>query len=453
VDAPPERVPPQSLEAETAVLGAILLDKEALLRAVELLRREHFYKEGHARIFEACLALFDRSEPVDLVTLSNELRRRQALEAVGGEAYLTQLVDGVVTAANVTHHANIVREKFVLREMIRAADDVKGRAFSQQEPADELLDAAEATLFHLSQDRVTRPFVRLGEMLKDTFTTIERLYEREAHVTGVATGFTKFDEMTAGLQPSDLIVIAGRPSTGKTSFCLNIAQQVAVRDRQRVAVFSLEMSKEQLAQRMLCSEARVDLHLVRTGRLDPPHWPKLTAAAGRLSDAPIFIDDTPAISVLEMRAKARRLKGEQGGLALVVVDYLQLVRGRGRPENRQQEISEISRSLKAMAKELNLPVVALSQLSRAVEAREDRRPQLSDLRESGAIEQDADLVGFIYRAGLDKARREKRPPTDEDEGLAEVLIEKQRNGPTGSLPLTFNRKYTRFDNPELQREG
>jgi replicative DNA helicase len=428
-----------------AVLGALLLDKEALLKAVELLRREHFYKEAHARTFEACLALFDRSEPVDLVTLSNELRRRQCLEAVGGEAYLTQLVDGVVTAANVAHHAQIVREKFILRELIRVADDVKARAFAQQDQADELLDAAEGCLFHLSQDRVTRAFVRLGEMLKDTFTVIERLHERDVHVTGVATGFPRFDEMTAGLQPSDLVVIAGRPSTGKTSFCLNLAQHVAIQERQRVAIFSLEMSMEQLVQRMLCSEARVDLHRVRTGRLDPPHWPKLTAAAGRLSEAPIFIDDTPAISVLEMRAKARRLKNEPGGLALVVVDYLQLVRARGRHDNRQQEISEISRSLKAMAKELALPVVALSQLSRAIEVR-GGPPQLSDLRESGAIEQDADLVAFIYRAGLEHARREKRAPTVEEERQAEVVIEKQRNGPTGTIKLVFNREYTRFDN-------
>ncbi len=443
-----ERIPPQNLEAEISVLGAVLQDPGALLKAMEVLRPADFYKEAHRKIFGACVDLFERSEPVDLVTVANELMRRRQFEEIGGASALSALVDAVPTAANVAYHSRIVKDKALLYALIQKATAVVSRAYADRDDVDEVLDWAEQQIFEISQDKVSRSFVPVKSVLKGTFQLIEKLYDRKSHVTGVPTGFEDFDKMTAGLQPGELVVVAGRPSMGKTSFCLNIAERASVDERTAVAIFSLEMSKEQLVQRMLCSRAKVDSHRLRTGFLRDPDWPKLTTAAGSLSEAPIFIDDTPGISLLEMRAKARRLKAEQG-LGLVIIDYLQLISGRGRAESRQQEISEISRSLKAMAKELNVPVVALSQLSRAVESRQPPRPQLSDLRESGAIEQDADVVTFLYRPAFYRARKEEE--LDED-NTTEVIIGKQRNGPTGTVYLTFLREYTRFEDQERERD-
>ncbi|MBI4839738.1 MAG: replicative DNA helicase [candidate division NC10 bacterium] len=445
-----DRIPPQNLEAEISVLGAVLQDPGALLKTMEVLRPADFYKEAHRKIFSTCIDLFERNEPVDLVTLANELMRRKQLEEVGGASSLSALVDAVPTAANVAYHARIVKDKALLYALIQKATAVVSRAYADKEDVDEVLDWAEQQIFEISQDKVSRSFVPVKSVLKGTFQLIEKLYDRKSHVTGVPTGFKKFDEMTAGLQPSELIVVAGRPSMGKTSFCLNIAQHAAITEGIRVAIFSLEMSKEQLVQRMLCSVAKVDSHKLRTGFLSDADWPRLTTGAGILSESPIFIDDTPGISLLEMRAKARRLKAEQE-LGLVIIDYLQLISGRGRAESRQQEISEISRSLKAMAKDLNVPVVALSQLSRAVEARQPPRPQLSDLRESGAIEQDADVVTFLYRPAFYRVRKDEEGDESED-NTTEVIIGKQRNGPTGTVYLAFKREYTRFEDQERERE-
>ena len=435
------KIPPHSLEAERAVLGAILLDKDSLPRAVEILKAPDFYKEGHRKIFEAMLALFERGEPVDLLTLREELRRRDALEEVGGEAVLATLVEEAATAAHLVSYAGIVREKALLRELIRIATQIIGQSYEAREGADVLLDQAEQLIFQLSEQRLQGSAIPVRSVLKETFEYIERLYERKEHITGLPTGIHRLDQLTSGLQASDFIIIAGRPSMGKTSMALNIARYVAIELRRTVLVLSLEMSKEQLVQRLLCSEARVDSHRVRSGFLEPRDWPKLTHAAGRLAEAPIFIDDQPSLTVLEARAKARRMKAEHG-LDLVIVDYLQLMRGRN-AENRQQEIAEISRSLKALAKEIRVPVVALSQLSRAVEARAQRdyRPQLSDLRESGSLEQDSDLILFLYRP----ARYGLQP--EEGENHAEVIIGKQRNGPEGTVPVVFISEYASFENP------
>lgn len=434
------RIPPHNLEAERAVLGSILLERESLPRALEVLRPADFYKEGHRKIFEAMIALFDRTEPVDHLTLAAELKRRGEMEEVGGMAALAAMIDEASTAAHLSAYATIVRKRALLRELIRVATEVIGLSYEGAEDVDRLLDEAERRIFALSERRIQGTPVAARLILKDTFEHIERLYERKEHVTGLATGFPKLDEMTSGFQAGDFIIVAGRPSMGKTAFATNIAKYAAVEQRKRVLVLSLEMSAIQLMQRLLCAEARVDAHRVRTGYLDPRDWTRLTHAAGRLSDAPLYIDEAPGLTVLEARAKARRMMAEHG-LDLIVIDYLQLMSGRN-PENRQQEISEISRSLKALAKELNIPVLALSQLSRAVEARQgkDYRPQLSDLRESGALEQDADLIMFVYRAeryGLQSEKGEK---------VAEIIVGKQRNGPTGSVDLTFISEYASFEN-------
>jgi replicative DNA helicase len=437
-----ERLPPQNVEAEQSVLGAVLLDNTSLTRVVELLRPEDFYRGPHRKIFENLLELFERGEAIDLVTLKEKLQQAGDLEAVGGASYLASLLDVVPTAANVIHHSRIVREKAILRRLIEVATDIVGMGFDGGEDVDAILDSAESKIFQISGHKIKPGFHSLRDVIKDAFVRIESLYEKKELVTGVATGFEDVDRMTSGLQPSDLVVIAGRPSMGKTALCLNIAQHVSIESGLPVAVFSLEMSRQQLVQRMLCSEARVDSHKLRTGFLSKEDWPKLTIAAGRLSEAPIYIDDTPSSTVMEIRAKARRLQSEHKDLSLVVIDYLQLITGRERIENRQQEITEISRSLKAMAKELDVPVMALSQLSRAVESRgKDRRPQLSDLRESGAIEQDADVVAFIYRD-------EMYNPESPEKGLAEVIFRKQRNGPVGTVKLSFLSEFTRFEDLE-----
>jgi replicative DNA helicase len=441
------RVPPQSLDAEQCVLGGILLDNAGLDRVVELLNADDFYREAHRKLFRAMLTLADRHEPVDLVTLSEALRARGELTDVGGNAYLAELADRVPTAANIVSYAKIVRDRSVLRALISVATDVAARGYEASDDVDQMLDRAEEAIFRIRDRKTSGHFVRLDGVLTEAFKTIERLYEQKTPVTGVTTGFAELDRLTAGLQRSDLIIVAGRPSMGKTAFCLNMAENAALRSDVGVAIFSLEMSKEQLALRMLCSEARVDLSRVRTGHLTDREFPRLAMAAGRLGEAPVYIDDTPAISVLELRAKARRLKRDpQAKLGLIIVDYLQLMRADGR-DSREQEISEISRSLKALAKELDVPVVALSQLNRQVESRNPPRPKLSDLRESGAIEQDADVIAFIYRD-------EVYNPDDPDKhGLAEVIVAKQRNGPIGNVELTFLSAFTRFENREVAPDG
>jgi replicative DNA helicase len=433
-----QRLPPQNLEAETSVLGAVLLENEALNRVLEILKEDDFYREAHRRIFSAILHLYEHSEPVDLITLSEVLKTRGDLDAVGGVEYLNSLVNGVPTAANISYYAKIIKEKAILRKLINRATEIVSQSYSNSGDVDEFIDQAERTIFEISEDRVRPSFYPIKDLIKSSFKTIERLYEKRQLITGVPTGFQRLDELTSGLQPADLIIIAGRPSMGKTAFALNIAQHASVRATTPAAIFSLEMSKEQLALRMLCSEAKVDAHRLRGGFLSEADWPKLTRAAGSLSEAPLFIDDTPGLSALEMRAKARRLKIEHN-LGLVIVDYLQLMRGRASADSREQEISDISRSLKALAKELSIPVIALSQLNRRVEERGDKRPQLSDLRESGAIEQDADVILFLYRD-------EVYNKSEENRGKAEIIIGKQRNGPTDKVDLAFLDKYTRFEN-------
>ena len=438
----PSRIPPHNLDAERAVLGAILLEgREALPRVVEVLRPSDFYTEAHRAMYHAMLNLFDRGEPVDLLTLQEELRRSDQLPLVGGPAALALLVEQGSVAAYLTSYTAIVRDMAVLRELIQTSTHIIGQAFDAKEDVQALVDDAERRIFSLAERRLEGSAVAVKNILNDTFKYIERLYERQEHVTGVPTGLNKLDELTAGLQPSDLILIAGRPSMGKTAFALSIAQHVGIKLHMKILILSMEMSSQQLVQRMLSSEGRVDSLSVRTGRLQAQDWHRLTSAAGRLSEAPIFIDDSPGLSVLEVRAKARRMKSEHG-LDLVVIDYLQLMRGRANLDNRQQEISEISRSLKALAKELNVPVVALSQLSRAIETRGDNTPRLSDLRESGALEQDADVIMFLHRPSF----YSKDPMEEEARKTAEVHVGKQRNGPTGKLEVAFLSQYARFEN-------
>ncbi len=439
------KVPPQNLEAEASVLGGILLENDAINRVLEILTLEDFYRESHRKVFRVMIELSNRNEPVDIITLSELLKGRGELDAVGGASYLASLAELVPTAANIAYYARIVREKAILRHLIGAATEIATRGYEEKGNVDEFLDAAEKVIFDISEKRVKASFVKLGEMMKDSIKMVERLYERKEMVTGVPTGFKDLDKLTAGLQPSDLIVVAARPGMGKTALCLNIAAHAAF-GGVGVGIFSLEMAKEQLVLRMLCSEARVDNSKVRSGYLGERDFPKLVMAAGKLAEAPIYIDDTPAISILELRAKARRLvKDREKKLGLLVVDYLQLMRGMGTAPNREQEISEISRSLKALAKELTIPVIAVSQLNRRVEDRGDKRPMMADLRESGAIEQDADVIAFIYREAAYN-------PKSDDKGRAEVNVAKQRNGPTDTLLLTFLNEYTRFEDYSEREE-
>jgi len=421
-----------------AVLGSMLISEEAIPQAVEIVDAQCFYNETNRKIFSAILELFNAQKSVDLITLSEELKRTNALESIGGVAYLIALTETVPTAANVQHYAQIIKEKSVLRFLINNSTQIVSESYDSNVNVEELLDRAEKLIFEISDHRAKGGYVILKDIIKDSIETIDRLYQKKTHVTGIPTGFIDLDKDTAGLQNSDLIVIAGRPSMGKSALVLSIAEYAAVIEKIPVGFFSLEMSKEQLVQRLLCSHAKVDTHKVRSGFLAPQDWPRLTSAAGKLSDAPFYIDDTPAISALELRAKARRLKSHHD-IRLIVLDYLQLMRGSAHSESRQQEISEISRSLKALARELDIPVIAISQLSRAVEARQDHRPQLSDLRESGAIEQDADVVVLLLR-------EEYYFPTEENKGIAEVIIAKQRNGPVGSIKLSFIKEYMRFEN-------
>jgi replicative DNA helicase len=440
-DAPTrERTLPHNQEAERTVLGAILVDNAAFNSAAEILGREDFHREAHRRIFEAMAALAERSQPIDLVTLKDELARQNALEAVGGAAYLAGLVDGVPRVTSLEHWGRIIKEKAVLRNLIHAGNRIVQSCFEGEEDAATLLDRAEKSIFDIAERRIRQGFLAMSEIVKESYRTIDQLSQSKDVVTGLPTGFVDIDHLTSGLQRGDLVIVAARPAMGKTSFCLNVGQHVALRTGETVGIFSLEMSKEQLALRMLCADARVDAHRLRTGQLGEKDWARLAKAYADLSRSPLYIDDSATITPLEMRAKCRRLKAEHG-LGLVIVDYLQLVSSSGRSENRQQELSAISRSMKGLAKELEVPVVALSQLSRATEARTDRRPQLSDLRESGALEQDADIVMFIYR-------EEEYKATDENRGIAEIIIGKQRNGPTGSRRLAFIKEFTRFENLE-----
>lgn len=448
------KLPPQSIEAEMSILGGILLDNEAINRALEIIVPDDLYRESHRKILRAMIELNDRGEPCDLITLTSILKKKGELEEAGGGAYLATLVDYVPTAANIAYYCKIAKEKALSRRIISAATDIVTRGYDEQVEVEELLDSAQKVIFEISENKLRPAFFPVGAIVKDAIRNLEVLYEQKEHVTGVPTGYVDLDNKTAGFQRGDLIIIAGRPSMGKTAFALNIAQHAAMHNEFNypVAVFSLEMSKEQLVTRLLCSESRVDASRVRTGHFQEDDWAKLIRAASALHNARIFIDDTPAISIMEMRAKARRLKADQG-VGMVVVDYLQLMRGGTNPESRQQEISEISRSLKALAKELEIPVVALSQLNRGLESRTDKRPMMSDLRESGAIEQDADVIMFVYREAVycEKCKNRELTCDEGHERNAEIIIGKQRNGPIGTVNLTFMGEYTRFEN-QSQRE-
>lgn len=434
-----DRLPPQNVEAEQSIIGAILIDNEALPKALEIIGIDDFYKTSHRKIFRSMVELFDRNEPIDLITLTDYMKRSDELDAVGGISYLSSLVNMVPTAANIKYHSKIVREKGLLRSLLRSATEIASKVYEDNLEAEEMVDYAEKSIFDISDKRVKASFITLKELIKSSFEMIEHLYDKKEAITGVPSGFRDLDELTTGFQKGDLIVVGGRPSMGKTSFTLNIAQHVGLESRETVAIFSLEMAKEQLAFRMLCSEAMVNSNSIRKGFIKKEDWHKLTGAASKLTGAPIFIDDSSGITVLELRAKARRLKMEHG-LSLVIVDYLQLMRGKGSFERREQEISDISRSLKALAKELSIPVIAVSQLNRSVEQRRPPTPMLADLRESGAIEQDADVILFLYR---DEVYNKDTPA---NKGEAEVIVAKQRNGPIGKVNLTFNSSCTRFLN-------
>ena len=434
-----ERIPPQDIDAEMAVLGSMFLELDAVGKAIEILDENCFYKTAHKMIYAAAVELYDNREPIDVITMADMLKKKKKLEAVGGNYYLIQLSEKVPSAANVEYYAKIVLEKALMRQLINVNTDIIQRAYEHEGDVYSLLDSAEKDIFILSDKKLKKGFVPIYPTMYDTFEMIQSFHGRAGGITGVPSGFTELDQMTSGFQKSDLVIVAGRPSMGKTALCLNIARNAAVDHKIPVGLFSLEMASHQLALRMLCAEARVDAHRVRTGTLPKDEWPKLSMTVGNLAEAPIFIDDSPALSILEIKAKARRLKYEKD-IGLLIIDYMQLVHGPVNSENRQQEISMISQSLKALAKELDIPVIALSQLSRAVESRGgDRRPMLSDLRDSGAIEQDADVVIFIYRA--------ERYGNTEEEGMAEIIIGKQRNGPVGKVKLTFLKEYAKFVNP------
>ncbi len=432
------RVPPQFLEGERAILGGLLLDNDALPKVMAVLSPDDFYREAHRNIFKAMMELFNKNEPVDWITLTAILKEQALLESVGGHGFLAELSDAVPSAANILHYTKVVKEKSVLRQVIGASTEIGTRCYEDHANIDEFLDEAEQLIFKVGESRIQKGFEHIHSIVKVSFADIERNYERGESVTGVASGFPDLDALTAGFQRSDLVIIAGRPSMGKTSFALNVGMHAAIDIGIPTGIFSLEMSKEQLALRMLCARAGVDLKKLRTGYLAKADWGKLIQAVGNISDAPFYIDDTPAINTFEVRAKARRLKKEID-LGLIIVDYLQLMRGATKYDSREKEISEISRSLKALAKELDVPVVALSQLNRKVEERPNKRPQLADLRESGAIEQDADVIIFIYRDEVYN-KSEDNPK----KGEAEIIIGKQRNGPIGLVKVLFQAEFSTF---------
>jgi replicative DNA helicase len=435
-----QKVPPQNIEAEMSVLGSMMLEKEACAMAIEFLNEGSFYYDAHQKIFSSIMSLFEKGRPVDLVTLTEELRRQKILKKVGGAAYLTSLLNYVYSSANIGHYIKIVRDKAILRNIINTATRIVADGYEDNQEVGTFLDRVESQIFSISQQAVHEDFIPVKDLIHPAIEFAEKLTKHETHITGVETGFPDLDEKTSGLQLSDLIIIAGRPSMGKSAFAINIAQHVAIVKKIPVAIFSLETSKEQIVLRMLCSEARVDGMQLRRGYLSASKFSDLTLAAGRLEEAPIFIDDSPSLSTIELCAKARRLKSKED-IGLIIIDYLQMMRSYAKSENRQQEMSEISRSIKALAKELKIPVIAVSQLSREVERRgKGARPQLSDLRESGALEQDADLVAFIHRS------------PEENKDLAELIIGKQRNGPIGTVRFTFIDKWTRFESYTERQE-
>ncbi|WP_026675537.1 replicative DNA helicase [Alkalihalobacterium bogoriense] len=434
-----DRTPPQNIEAEQAVLGAVFLEEHALITATERLLPDDFYRAAHQRLYEVMLDLAQKGEPVDLITVTSELQDRKWLDDVGGVSYLTDLANAVPTAANIDYYCQIVEEKSVLRRLIRVATNIAADGYTSEDEVDAILNDAEKTILDVAQRKNTSAFISIKDVLVEAYDRIEMLQNQTGDITGIETGFSELDRMTAGFQRNDLIIVAARPSVGKTAFALNIAQNVATKTSENVAIFSLEMSAGQLVQRMLCAEGNIDAQRMRTGQLIPEDWQKLTMAMGSLSRAGIYIDDTPGVKVNDIRAKCRRLKQEKG-LGMILIDYLQLIQGNGRGgENRQQEVSEISRTLKAIARELEVPVIALSQLSRGVESRQDKRPMMSDIRESGSIEQDADIVAFLYRDDYyDKET--------ENQNIIEIIIAKQRNGPVGTVELAFVKEYNKFVN-------
>ncbi|MCA1567187.1 MAG: replicative DNA helicase [Acidobacteria bacterium] len=435
-----ERPLPHSADAERAILGAIVLDNGHVNQAIELLRPDDFYVRAHQHLFRAMISMSERGAEINPILLGEELRRDGALEQVGGIAFISELTYGLPHFTNLAHYAKVVKDKSMLRQLVKVANKITSEALEEEDEATLILDHAEQMIFALADERTRQGFAHVKPVADGILEKVQELGGRGSVLTGLTTGFAELDRLTSGLQPSDLIIVAARPSMGKTSLCLTLAQNAAIQANAVVGVFSLEMSKESLVMRMLCSEGHVDAHRFRSGFLSRDEWARLAGALGTLSETKIFIDDTPGISVLEMRAKARRLAAEQKRLDLIIVDYLQLMSGSSkRSESRQQEVSQISRELKGLAKELNVPLVALSQLSRAPEARTDHRPQLSDLRESGAIEQDADVVAFIYR-------EEQYNRTEENAGIAEVIVAKQRNGPTDTVQLAFLKEFTRFEN-------
>ncbi|WP_128895583.1 replicative DNA helicase [Longirhabdus pacifica] len=439
-----DRIPPQNIEAEQAVLGAIFLESNALVTAMEKLRVEDFYQTSHQYIYEAMIELGEEQQPVDLVTITTRLQAKNLMEEIGGVTYLTQLASTVPTAANIEHYAAIVEEKSLTRKLIRTATQIVSEGYANAEDVSQLLNEAEQRIMEISSRRTSSGFVQIKDVLMDVFERVEFLYQYKGTTTGIPSGFTDLDRMTSGFQPSDLIIVAARPSVGKTAFALNIAQNVGARAKKGVAIFSLEMSASQLVQRMLCAEANVDANRLRTGQLEAEDWEKMTMAIGTLAEAEIYIDDSPGITVAEIRSKCRRLKKEKG-LDMIVIDYLQLIHGRGKSDNRQQEVSEISRTLKQIARELEVPVIALSQLSRSVEQRQDKRPMMSDLRESGSIEQDADIVSFLYRDDYYNQESEKK-------NIIEIILAKQRNGPVGTVELVFLKNYNKFVNYDRAHE-
>jgi replicative DNA helicase len=446
-----DKIPPQALEAEMAVLGSMLIEKEAIVKVLDIVLETDFYKEAHRLIFRTIRDLYMENQSVDAVVISTKLKKDDLLNEVGGASYITTLINGVSTAANVEHYSQLVREKAILRQLVNTGTNIVTSAFNEKLTAEEILDNAESVLYSIAQKRSTHGFSSVADLIHPALEYLEKLHKNKKDVPGLRTGFFQFDAMTAGLQPSELILLAGRPSMGKTAFGLNIVENVALEHKKAVAVFSIEMSKESLMMRLICSASRVNAHNARQGYLATRDWPALTTAATKLSEADIYIDDSTNLSVLELRARARKLatelKVQKKELSLIVIDYIQMMRGSGRSESRQQEMSEISRSLKGLARDLKIPVIALSQLSRKTEEKgRERKPQLSDLRESGALEQDADVVAFIYRD-------EYYNPTEENKNKATIILAKQRNGPTGEVELNFFRDFTRFENPYNEQKA
>jgi replicative DNA helicase len=434
-----EKVLPNNLEAERSVLGAVLLDNAALNAALEHLRADDFFLDQHRRVYTQMIALNESQQAIDLITLTEELHRKGELEASGGAPYLASLADGMPKVSNIEHYARIVKEKAILRNLIHATHDIQERAFDGEDGADAVLDNAESAIFALAEDRVRAGLIPVKDIVRDNFERLEKIFKEGKSITGISTGYAELDKLLSGLQPSELLILAARPSQGKTALALNLAENIAIRAGEPVAIFSLEMSKESLLQRLIASVAQIDAHKFRTGHLSKEDWRRMTDALGSIAAAPLWIDDSGSISVLEIGAKARRLMKEKNGLKLLIVDYLQLITARGRFSSRQEEVSNISRSLKGLAKELKIPVLVLSQLTRAPE-REERGPQLSDLRESGAIEQDADVVMFIYRPNFFKM-----DASPEERDQADILIAKQRNGPTDKVKFVFRSRLTRFE--------